>query len=113
MAGRFEQAHEKFEEVLTHIPDNARFRPSHTLVPNIATQAATTKSSISKLTGIPVNLEMSAAIMGVENPNELPMPPTKAIMKKLSMRRAPMDDSPPLMKCGAEILYLSLDTPRT
>ena len=35
----------------------------------------------SKLTGMPVNLEMSAAIMGVENPNELPMPPTKAIMK--------------------------------
>ena len=25
MAGRFEQAHEKFEEVLTYIPDNARF----------------------------------------------------------------------------------------
>ena len=59
--------------------------PNATLVENIATQRITTAISNPKLSGMPVSLEIKAAMSGVEKPRELPAPPINATMNMPSM----------------------------
>ena len=73
----------------------------------------TTTSSNANPSGMPVSRAISAEINGVEMPRELPAPPIRAIMKKVSMRRAGQEFSLPFSQYCAELLYLSCGALRT
>jgi hypothetical protein len=62
---------------------------------------------------MPVSRAIKAEINGVEMPRELPAPPIRAIMKKLSISRAGQEFLYPFSQYCAELLYLSCGTLRT
>ena len=110
MKSRKRNASAIFTSLSLRIP---RLSPNQTLSENRATQTTTTATSRANPSGKPVSLETKADISGVEIPRELPAPPMRAIMKKLSIRRASQERSLPLSQYCAELLYFSCGTLRT